>query len=83
LRAIACARATHATIHDHPLTHWNSAEPSPVEGFPMRSWSIEIWLLDDQGNEVMPNVFDKAVYNLHPSFEKNKHGECVGQANAG
>lgn len=42
----------------------------------MRAWSIEIWLLDDQGNEVMPNVFEKAVYNLHPSFEKNKHGEC-------
>jgi hypothetical protein len=25
----------------------------------------------------MPNVFEKAVYNLHPSFEKNKHGECA------
>lgn len=47
-------------------------EPSPVEGFPMRSWSIEIWLLDDQGAEVQANVFEKAVYNLHPSFEKNK-----------
>lgn len=45
----------------------------------MRSWSIEIWLLDDQGNEVMPNVFDKATYNLHPSFDKNKQGECAGQ----
>ena len=44
----------------------------------MRSWSIEVWLLDDQGNEVMPNVFEKAVYNLHPSFEKNKHGESYG-----
>jgi transcription initiation factor IIF auxiliary subunit len=43
----------------------------------MRTWSIEIWLLDDQGNEVMPNVFEKAVYNLHPSFEKNKHGACA------
>lgn len=38
----------------------------------MRSWNIEIWLLDDQGNEVMPTVYEKAVYNLHPSFEKNK-----------
>jgi hypothetical protein len=45
----------------------------------MRAWSIEIWLLDDAGNEVMPNVFEKAVYNLHPSFEKNKHGECAEQ----
>jgi transcription initiation factor IIF auxiliary subunit len=54
-----------------------SAEPSPVEGFPMRTWSIEIWLLDDQGNEVMPTVFEKATYNLHPSFEKNKQGASI------
>jgi transcription initiation factor IIF auxiliary subunit len=40
----------------------------------MRSWSIEIWLLDEQGNEVMPNVFEKCTYNLHPSFDKNKQG---------
>jgi hypothetical protein len=43
----------------------------------MRGWSIEIWLLDDQGQEVMPNVFEKATYNLHPSFEKNKQGTCA------
>jgi transcription initiation factor IIF auxiliary subunit len=42
----------------------------------MRGWSIEIWLLDDQGQEVMPTVFEKATYNLHPSFEKNKQGAC-------
>lgn len=41
----------------------------------MRSWNIEIWLLDDQGNEVMPTVYEKAVYNLHPSFDKNKQSE--------
>ena len=50
----------------------------------MRSWSIEIWLLDEQGNEVMPNVFEKATYNLHPSFEKNKQGmrptKCTGRS---
>ena len=38
----------------------------------MRSWSIEVWLVDDKGNEVVANCFEKAVYNLHPSFEKNK-----------
>lgn len=43
-----------------------------MEGFPMRSWSIEIFLVDDKGNEVQANCFEKAVYNLHPSFEKNK-----------
>jgi transcription initiation factor TFIID/TFIIF subunit len=41
----------------------------------MRSWNIEIWLLDEQGNEVLPTVYEKAVYNLHPSFEKNKQSE--------
>ena len=45
-----------------------------MEGFPMRSWSIEIFLLDEQGQEVAANVFEKATYNLHPSFEKNKQG---------
>ncbi|PVI01059.1 transcription initiation factor TFIID subunit 14 [Periconia macrospinosa] len=48
------------------------SEPSPMEGFPMRTWSIEIYLLDSNGNEVPANCFEKAVYNLHPSFEKNK-----------
>jgi transcription initiation factor IIF auxiliary subunit len=47
-----------------------------MEGYPMRAWSIEIWLLDEQGNEVSPTVFEKATYNLHPSFEKNKQGTC-------
>lgn len=59
------------------LTHSHSDGPSPVEGFPMRSWNIEIWLLDDQGNEVMPTVYEKAVYNLHPSFERPKQSECA------
>lgn len=48
-----------------------------MEGFPMRSWSIEIWLLNDQGQEVAANCFEKAVYNLHPSFEKNKQSEEI------
>lgn len=46
----------------------------------MRSWNIEIWLLDDQGNEVLPTVYEKAVYNLHPSFDKNKQSECAACA---
>lgn len=43
-----------------------------MEGFPMRSWSIEICLLDEHGQEILANVFEKAVYNLHPSFERPK-----------
>lgn len=40
----------------------------------MRAWSIEIWLLDENGNEVTADVFEKATYNLHPSFEKPRQG---------
>jgi transcription initiation factor TFIID/TFIIF subunit len=50
----------------------NSGEPSQVEGYPMRAWSIEIFLLDENGQEVTANCFEKATYILHPSFEKNK-----------
>ncbi|KAH7070872.1 hypothetical protein FB567DRAFT_455795, partial [Paraphoma chrysanthemicola] len=55
------------------ITHHKPvAEPPPVKGFPMRTWCVKIWLLDDQGNEVMPNVFEKATYNVHPLLERRK-----------
>ncbi|EEA26146.1 transcription factor TFIIF complex subunit Tfg3 [Talaromyces marneffei ATCC 18224] len=41
---------------------------SGVEGFPLRSWSIEIYLLNEHGEEVPATVFDKVIYRLHPSF---------------
>ncbi|KAL2075722.1 hypothetical protein VTL71DRAFT_665 [Oculimacula yallundae] len=46
----------------------NIDKPSDVEGFPMKSWNIEIYLLDEAGNEKPANCFTKVVYNLHPSF---------------
>ncbi|EOD51147.1 YEATS domain-containing protein [Neofusicoccum parvum] len=45
-------------------------KPQQMEGFPMRAWSIEIWLLNEQGEEVPANIFERATYRLHPSFEK-------------
>lgn len=45
-----------------------SDKPSEMEGFPMKSWNIEIFLVDEAGNEKPANCFTKAVYNLHPSF---------------
>jgi transcription initiation factor IIF auxiliary subunit len=36
----------------------------------MRAWSVEVWLLDDDGNQTQSNVFEKVVYKLHPSFPK-------------
>ncbi|KAB8270274.1 putative Ran-specific GTPase-activating protein 1 [Aspergillus minisclerotigenes] len=41
---------------------------SGVEGFPLRAWSIEIYLVNDHGEQVPANVFDKVTYTLHPSF---------------
>ncbi|KAJ5101800.1 hypothetical protein NUU61_004022 [Penicillium alfredii] len=43
-------------------------KPSEVEGFPQRSWSIEVWLVNDRGEMVPANLFDKVTYHLHPSF---------------
>ncbi|KAG9246495.1 RanBP1 domain-containing protein [Calycina marina] len=44
-------------------------KPSGVEGFPMKSWNIEVYLLDESGHQQPATCFTKVVYNLHPSFE--------------
>ncbi|POS70551.1 transcription initiation factor TFIID subunit 14 [Diaporthe helianthi] len=44
-------------------------KPAMQEGFPMRKWSVEIYLLDPQGKQHKADCFQKVVYNLHPSFE--------------
>ncbi|KAL4904852.1 hypothetical protein BDW74DRAFT_153626 [Aspergillus multicolor] len=41
---------------------------SGVEGFPLRSWSIEVYLINEHGEQVPANIFDKVTYSLHPSF---------------
>ncbi|OJJ50960.1 hypothetical protein ASPZODRAFT_138085 [Penicilliopsis zonata CBS 506.65] len=41
---------------------------SGVEGFPLRSWSIEIYVLNEHGEQVPATVFSKVTYSLHPSF---------------
>ena len=50
------------------ISNKNSKQDSEIEGFPLRSWSIEIYLLNDRGEQVPANVFDKVTYKLHPSF---------------
>ncbi|KAL6944981.1 hypothetical protein ACO0QE_002424 [Hanseniaspora vineae] len=50
-------------------THQEIIPDEPyVEGFPVHRWSIEVCLLDADGNEVPANIFDKVVYHLHPTF---------------
>ncbi|KAH6893338.1 yeats family-domain-containing protein [Thelonectria olida] len=44
-------------------------EKAPIENFPIREWSLKLFLLDEDGNERPADVFTKVVYNLHPTFE--------------
>lgn len=34
----------------------------------MRSWSIEISMLDQNGQEIAANILDRVTYSLHPTF---------------
>ncbi|KAJ5939148.1 Transcription initiation factor TFIID subunit 14 [Penicillium verhagenii] len=43
-------------------------KPSEVEGFPQRSWSIEVYVVNEKGEQIPANLFDKVTYHLHPSF---------------
>ena len=45
-------------------------KPSGVEGFPLRKWNIQLFLLNEHGEEIPATIFSKALYKLHPSFEK-------------
>ncbi|CAL9734906.1 transcription initiation factor TFIID subunit 14 [Monosporozyma servazzii] len=40
----------------------------PVEGFPVREWSIELVVLDEENKELPATIFEKVVYHLHPTF---------------
>lgn len=55
------------TTHALTLLH-SPKKDSGVEGFPLREWSIEIYLVDAAGNDIPATIFEKATYNLHPSF---------------
>ncbi|KAI9687797.1 MAG: hypothetical protein M1822_001877 [Bathelium mastoideum] len=41
-----------------------------MEGFPMRTWNISVFLLDEAGNDVEASIFEKVTYKLHPTFGK-------------
>ncbi|KAA8912919.1 yeats family-domain-containing protein [Sphaerosporella brunnea] len=42
--------------------------PPAQQGFPMREWSIRLYLLGPNGEEHPASVFDKVTYKLHPTF---------------
>ncbi|KAM0722116.1 hypothetical protein Q7P37_001557 [Cladosporium fusiforme] len=43
-------------------------DPPEAEGFPMRGWSIDIYLMSPEGEELPATCFEKATYILHESF---------------
>ena len=48
----------------------SSPDQAPVNEFPMRKWSVEVYLLSDKGEPVKASIFDKVTYELHESFGK-------------
>lgn len=57
-------RTIRVTTKQHVL-----AEEKPVqEGFPVRQWSIEIHALNQDGEVVPADFFDRVTYKLHPTF---------------
>ncbi|KAK2737567.1 hypothetical protein FQN57_007502 [Myotisia sp. PD_48] len=51
------------------LTEQNVVEASSdVDGFPLRRWSVEVYLLNEHGEQIPASIFSKATYKLHPSF---------------
>ncbi|EFX03187.1 transcription initiation factor subunit [Grosmannia clavigera kw1407] len=47
----------------------NIPKPPQIEGYPMKEWTVEVYVLDESGKERPARCFQKVVYNLHPSFE--------------
>ncbi|KAK0722580.1 RanBP1 domain-containing protein [Lasiosphaeria miniovina] len=47
----------------------NIDKPAINEGFPMKEWTVEIYILDQDEKEKPAKCFTKVVYHLHPSFE--------------
>ncbi|KAK3333342.1 yeats family-domain-containing protein [Cercophora scortea] len=47
----------------------NINKPAVNEGFPMKEWTVEIYVLDQDGKEKPAKCFTKVVFHLHPSFD--------------
>ncbi|KAL2382915.1 hypothetical protein RJZ90_002948 [Blastomyces dermatitidis] len=50
------------------LCAYREGETASEVELPLRKWSIEVYLLNEHGEEVPATMFDKVTYTLHPSF---------------
>ena len=64
---LACTLRSSTCANRVPFLRY-SDKPSEVEGFPQRSWSIEVYVVNDKGEQIPATLFDKVTYHLHPSF---------------
>ncbi|KAK5167690.1 transcription factor TFIIF complex subunit Tfg3 [Saxophila tyrrhenica] len=46
--------------------------PAEAEGFPMRVWDVNIYLVGPDGDDMPANCYEKATYMLHESFGKRQ-----------
>ncbi|KAK4554380.1 transcription factor TFIIF complex subunit Tfg3 [Recurvomyces mirabilis] len=46
--------------------------PQEAEGYPMRGWTISIFLVGPDGEDMPANCFERATYHLHESFGKRQ-----------
>ncbi|KAJ8604562.1 hypothetical protein MRB53_041785 [Persea americana] len=63
----------------------NSNKPPIQEGFPMRDWSIEIYLVNENDNTLVPaTCFEKVTWRLHETFgdraNQSTHVACYERA---
>ncbi|PNS17640.1 hypothetical protein CAC42_3035 [Sphaceloma murrayae] len=48
------------------------AEAETEGGFPLRQWSVNIFIVSEDGSELPATPFEKVTYNLHESFGKRQ-----------
>lgn len=49
-----------------------SASGNASEEMPERSWSIEIHVVGPNGEDMPANIFEKATYRLHETFNERQ-----------
>ncbi|KAI0019036.1 transcription initiation factor IIF-like protein [Xylariomycetidae sp. FL0641] len=47
----------------------NIPKESPMPEFPMKEWSVKLYILDQEGKAKSLGFLHHVTYNLHPSFE--------------
>lgn len=51
--------------------------PPVSEGYPMREWSIRLFVVGPNGEELPATMFDRVTYRLHPTFQNPNRGTTI------